>query len=169
MPDRMADHRRRTLNDEERLDWLRLIRSTNVGPGTFFRLLERFGTAAKALDAIPDLARRGGGSEVARDVLQLGAVGRRAVLVEAVVDVVVNESPLCALDGFLDCAELLRDVHAGPAGVDHLDDGPQVAVRALQARDDRRVTCVDMGRRHRPTVSTRGGCSKSPDRRCDAG
>ena len=61
MPDRMADHRRRTLNDEERLDWLRLIRSTNVGPGTFFRLLERFGTAAKALDAIPDLARRGGG------------------------------------------------------------------------------------------------------------
>ena len=63
MPDRMADHRRRTLNDEERLDWLRLIRSTNVGPGTFFRLLERFGTAAKALDAIPELARRGGGRE----------------------------------------------------------------------------------------------------------
>lgn len=60
MPDRMADHRRRKLNEEERLDWLRLIRSTNVGPGTFFRLLERFGTAAKALDAIPDLARRGG-------------------------------------------------------------------------------------------------------------
>ena len=29
----------RTLNDEERLDWLRLIRSTNVGPGTFFRLI----------------------------------------------------------------------------------------------------------------------------------
>ena len=60
MPDRMADHRRRTLTDEERLDWLRLIRSTNVGPGNFFRLLERFGTAGKALEAIPDLAHHGG-------------------------------------------------------------------------------------------------------------
>jgi DNA processing protein len=49
-----------TLNDTERLDWLRLARSENVGPITFFRLLERFGTAAAALAALPELARRGG-------------------------------------------------------------------------------------------------------------
>lgn len=60
MPDRLAHHRQRTLPDDERVAWLRLIRSTNVGPGTFFRLLERFGTATRALDALPDLARRGG-------------------------------------------------------------------------------------------------------------
>jgi DNA processing protein len=42
------------------LDWLRLYRSENVGPATFFRLIERYGTAAKALDALPDLAQRGG-------------------------------------------------------------------------------------------------------------
>lgn len=42
------------------LDWLRLYRSENVGPATFFRLIERYGTAAKALDALPDLAGRGG-------------------------------------------------------------------------------------------------------------
>lgn len=48
------------LSEDERLDWLRLIRSENVGPITFFELLARFGTAAKALEALPDLAERGG-------------------------------------------------------------------------------------------------------------
>ena len=48
------------LTPSEKLDWLRLIRSDNVGPITFFRLLERFGSAAAALDALPDLSRRGG-------------------------------------------------------------------------------------------------------------
>ncbi len=50
----------RTLSDAERIDWLRLIRSENVGPITFHRLLERFGTVVAALEALPDLARRGG-------------------------------------------------------------------------------------------------------------
>jgi len=44
----------------EQLDWLRLIRSQNVGPITFYKLLERFGTAHAALNALPDLAKRGG-------------------------------------------------------------------------------------------------------------
>ncbi|OYD84344.1 DNA-processing protein DprA [Azospirillum brasilense] len=51
---------RRTLSAAERFDWLRLIRSENVGPITFHRLLERFGSAGAALEALPDLARRGG-------------------------------------------------------------------------------------------------------------
>jgi DNA processing protein len=50
----------RALSQSQRLDWLRLIRSENVGPITFFRLLERFGSAGDALAAIPDLARAGG-------------------------------------------------------------------------------------------------------------
>ena len=53
-------NQRPVLSDAERLDRLRLIRSENVGPVTFRRLLERFGTAAAALRALPDLARRGG-------------------------------------------------------------------------------------------------------------
>ena len=40
---------------------LRLIRSTNIGPVTYAQLTRRFGTAKKALEAIPDLAARGGG------------------------------------------------------------------------------------------------------------
>lgn len=42
------------------LDWLRLYRSENVGPATFFRLIERYGTASRALEALPELAQRGG-------------------------------------------------------------------------------------------------------------
>jgi DNA processing protein len=41
---------------------LRLIRTPTVGPVTYRQLLARFGTAAAALDALPQLARRGGGT-----------------------------------------------------------------------------------------------------------
>jgi DNA processing protein len=48
------------LSDEQRLNWLRLIRSENVGPATFRDLINHFGSAAAALDALPQLAERGG-------------------------------------------------------------------------------------------------------------
>ncbi|MFK5598997.1 DNA-processing protein DprA [Methylobacterium sp. HMF5984] len=48
------------LTDAQRLDWLRLIRTEGVGPRTFRSLINRFGGAAGALAALPDLtARRG--------------------------------------------------------------------------------------------------------------
>ena len=56
----MSEKQRKQLSQSEKLDWLRLIRSENVGPITFFKLLERFDSARAALDALPDLARRGG-------------------------------------------------------------------------------------------------------------
>ncbi|MCA3555830.1 DNA-processing protein DprA [Aestuariivirga sp.] len=48
------------LSDEERLDWLILSRSENVGPATFRTLIARFHTAGAALKALPDLTRKGG-------------------------------------------------------------------------------------------------------------
>lgn len=48
------------LSRDERIDRLRLSRSEHVGPVTFRQLLARFGSAAAALEALPDLARRGG-------------------------------------------------------------------------------------------------------------
>ena len=42
------------------MDTLRLIRSENVGPVTFFQLLKRYGSVAAALEAIPELSARGG-------------------------------------------------------------------------------------------------------------
>ncbi|MEA3050949.1 MAG: processing protein [Sphingomonadales bacterium] len=46
---------------EDQVARLRLIRSENIGPITYFQLLARFGSASAALAAIPDLAARGGG------------------------------------------------------------------------------------------------------------
>ncbi len=54
------------LTDEQRLDWLRLIRSDNIGPRTFRALVNHYGGARAALAALPDLARRGGASGPAR-------------------------------------------------------------------------------------------------------
>lgn len=51
---------RARLSDEQRLAWLRLIRSENVGPRTFQALVNRFGGAAAALDALPGLVRKTG-------------------------------------------------------------------------------------------------------------
>ncbi|HEY0103015.1 MAG TPA: DNA-processing protein DprA [Brevundimonas sp.] len=49
------------LAEAERTARLRLARTDRVGPVTFRQLLERFGSALDALEALPDLVRRGGG------------------------------------------------------------------------------------------------------------
>ncbi len=50
----------RAIDDNERIEWLRLIRSENIGPITFYKLLERFGSAESALRNAPELAKRAG-------------------------------------------------------------------------------------------------------------
>lgn len=50
-----------TLATAEQIARLRLIRSENVGPIGFRHLLARYGSAVRALEALPELARRGGG------------------------------------------------------------------------------------------------------------
>ncbi|WP_397404968.1 DNA-processing protein DprA [Phenylobacterium sp.] len=50
----------RALSDAQRRDWLRLVRTENVGSVTFAQLIARFGEPSLALAALPDLARRGG-------------------------------------------------------------------------------------------------------------
>lgn len=75
MPDPSADQIAR----------LRLIRSENIGPITYFQLLARFGSAAAALEAIPALAARGGGraprlassAAVEREIEQVERLGAR--------------------------------------------------------------------------------------------
>lgn len=52
------------LNRRQRLAWLRLIRSENVGPATFRALVNEFGGAEAAISALPLLSRRGGRSDI---------------------------------------------------------------------------------------------------------
>ena len=49
----------RALAAAERRDWLRLSRTENVGPVAFEQLLARYGSAGRALDALPELRARG--------------------------------------------------------------------------------------------------------------
>jgi DNA processing protein len=74
------------LSDDQRLAWLRLIRSENIGPVTFRELINHFGSGSAALAAAPELARRGGRSiricsedEAARELAALGRLGGRMV------------------------------------------------------------------------------------------
>jgi len=48
----------RELSFTERRDWLRLIRTQNVGPVSFRDLINRYGDASTALDALPSLIRK---------------------------------------------------------------------------------------------------------------
>lgn len=59
-----TSERSRRLNDAQRLAWLRLIRSENIGPATFRALVNQFGGALAAIEAVPDLSRRGGRQSV---------------------------------------------------------------------------------------------------------
>src|SRR5262245_21479788 len=80
----------RLLSDEQRVDWLRLIMSENVGPATFRTLTNRLGGAAQALAALPDLYRRGGMTrrhriygrdEALRDIERAAALGARFIAI----------------------------------------------------------------------------------------
>lgn len=48
------------LAQDEAFARIRLLRSPNVGPVTYAQLLRRFGSAVAGIEALPDLARRGG-------------------------------------------------------------------------------------------------------------
>jgi DNA processing protein len=74
------------LTDEQRRAWLRLARTENVGAVTFDQLIVRYGTAAKALAALPELARRGGrairlatDAEVDKELADGAALGARLI------------------------------------------------------------------------------------------
>src|SRR5690606_36167155 len=63
IPDReqgLSESSRPRLTFRQRRDWLRLIRTENVGPATFRDLINRFGSAEAALEALPELINRGG-------------------------------------------------------------------------------------------------------------
>jgi len=65
-------------SEEEKLDWLRLLRSRRVGPATFYRLTAEFGSAAAALAELPQVARAAGVSDYAPCPVDVAAAEMRA-------------------------------------------------------------------------------------------
>ncbi|CAN5516085.1 DNA-processing protein DprA [soil metagenome] len=49
------------MADDVAISRLRLIRTPQIGPVTYAQLIARFGDAARAIEALPELAARGGG------------------------------------------------------------------------------------------------------------
>src|ERR1700749_42547 len=78
---------RRSLSESERLAWLRLARTQNVGPGTFAQMIARFVSATASLAELPRLSKRGGGeplraaseTEAREELEKLRRIGGRVI------------------------------------------------------------------------------------------
>lgn len=72
---------------DKAFDQLRLIRSSQIGPVTYFQLVNRFGSARAAIEALPMLAARGGGrapriadaDTIRREIDEVARLGARHV------------------------------------------------------------------------------------------
>jgi DNA processing protein len=75
---------------DPRLARLRLIRTPTIGPVTYRQLLARFGSAERAIEALPDLAARGGGkppriadaATVEREIARVEKLGARYLFID---------------------------------------------------------------------------------------
>lgn len=101
------------LRHNDRLDWLRLIRSRRVGPATFFRLLEEHKSAAAALDALPQIARDTG-------VKDYCSFSHKAAYDEMANGQAIGLKLLCFPD--FEYPELLRNISAPPPVIWALGD-----------------------------------------------
>jgi DNA processing protein len=122
------------LTDEQRIDWLRLIRSENVGPRTFRALVNHCGGARAALERLPELARRGGASgaprlcsraDAEREIAAAHAMGVRLIALGEPdyplrLQMIDDAPPLVAVRGQLPALPMLAIVgarNASAAGV----------------------------------------------------
>jgi DNA processing protein len=74
-----GDRRGVILSERQRINWLRLLRSENVGPATFRQLINIYGSAEAALESLPELATRGG----LRRGVRIASVGEAEREIEA--------------------------------------------------------------------------------------
>jgi DNA processing protein len=94
------------LSEDQLVDWLRLIRSENIGPRTFRELINRYGGARAALEALPDLARK----TLRGRTIRIAA--RDDVLRE--IDAATSLGARFVTTADSDYPPLLRDIHDAP-------------------------------------------------------
>ncbi len=115
-------------NEHDRLNWLRLIRSVNLGPIGFWAIMARFGTAEAALEALPTLSHR-----TKRDIrlASLDSVDRELDRLQAMKGQVVDY-------GHPDYPPLLKQ----------LDDAPPVLMALGQTQLLSKKSIAVVGARH---------------------
>ncbi len=76
------------MTDRQRVSWLRLWRSDNIGPVTFRQLINHFGSAEAAIEGLPEMAMRGGAGRMPKvppasviedELAAVGKMGARIV------------------------------------------------------------------------------------------
>lgn len=113
---------------------LRLIRSPNIGPVSYRQLIARFGSAEAALEALPDLAKRGGGrfraapeADIDRELAYAAKFGARHIFLDDPV-----------------YPALLAEIDNGPAAVmvlGNLDLAAKPVVAMVGARNASAAAC----------------------------
>ncbi len=105
---------------------MRLIRSSNVGPATFRQLINRFGSAQNAIDALPELTLKGGAktspkiasiAEAENEFARMEQLGARLVAI-----------------GEPDYPALLQHIHAAPPLLAMMGD--------LSSNNDKKIAIV---------------------------
>ncbi len=111
------------LTERQRLDWIRLSRTEGVGPRTFRTLINRYGGASEALEALPTVLSR------------QGRIGRVTTLAEAEDEMAVGSryGVRFVAMGEPDYPRLLRGIDSAPPilgirGVGAVFDRPGVAI-----------------------------------------
>jgi DNA processing protein len=71
------------MTERQRVNWLRLWRSDNVGPVTFRQLINHFGSAEAAIEGLPQMALRGGAGRMPK-VPNIGVIEDELAAVEKI-------------------------------------------------------------------------------------
>lgn len=106
-----------TIGDSDVFDRLRLIRSPNIGPISYRQLVARFGSAGRALDALPDLAARVAGRKfiaaptdaIHKEIELLASLGGQYLFIDdlaypALLGELENAPPVLTFKGNIDLA-----------------------------------------------------------------
>lgn len=142
--------------DSNQIDQLQLFRTKNVGPVIYRQLLRKFGTAAKAMEALGPLSRQGGRTKA------LKAVSRTQILSEIVeLDKIGGRFIFENSEHYPD---VLRNISDAPPviaclGHHHLLSKPQIAIvgarnASSQAQKLAYEFAKDLGRKHGYVISS---------------
>jgi DNA processing protein len=104
----LFDKPKTNAGEQDKLEWLQLSRTPNVGPITFYKLIEKYQTASNALDALPELAKKGG--------------RKKPLVAPNIKDVEQEYNALLKLGGDMVCA----GEDAYPLSLANIDDAPPI-------------------------------------------